>query len=233
MKAGVVGAVVVVIILASASLGYFVGVANQKTVTSLSATIYTQVSTTVVPSGISVTTDTTASVQLNATVSLGPLQMNEATVSAEVYNPLPTNVTLTAQVLVSPTEGACGYVNSLIGVQFYLGHYGFSNLSSATPLVMYNATGPPPPCPPPPFATYIFLPNSDRVLIPGSTPPIQIANRTVVRGGYWTPSLVSGPGGGYYYQPFNPGNYTVLIFDAWGQQMLEYFQILGGIATPG
>jgi hypothetical protein len=229
LRTEIVAVVLVLIVLFSASFGYFVGAANQKTVTSTSATTYTRVSTTTVSTGMSVTTATVASVQLIAIISPGTIASGgNVTISAEVYNPLPTNATLVATVLVSPTESACGYVDAPIGIQVYNGHYDFSNLSTSTPLTLYNATGPPPPCPPPPLnpVVFTFLPNSDQALVSASTPPVQAMSRTVVLSGYWAPSLVAGPGGGgYYHQPFNPGAYTVLIFDAWGQQTLEYFHV--------
>ncbi|MGD0330922.1 MAG: hypothetical protein ABSB40_10895 [Nitrososphaeria archaeon] len=73
---------------------------------------------------------------------------------------------------------------------------------------------------------YTFSPNSNIATIQlslgafepkSTTSPV---NETSILAGYWT-----GSGQDYVFHTFPTGIYTVVVFDAWGQEAIGYFQI--------
>ena len=79
---------------------------------------------------------------------------------------------------------------------------------------------------------YTFSPNSDVASVQPSgglksiTGPV---NETSVLQGYWT-----GSGQNYTFHTFSQGTYTVVVFDAWKQSAIGYFQVGSGTVTsPG
>jgi hypothetical protein len=147
-------------------------------------------------------------------------------VVAGVYNPLQNNVTVSGMEIDNPSQAPCGRGIDPVAIRVYQGHYSLANISTATPLLLYNASGPPPPCAAP-FGSieYTFLPDTDRATATYLPTGVLVVNETITLSGYWVPSLLSGPGNYYHLHAFDPGIYTVLIFDTWGQQMVEYFHV--------
>ena len=193
-------------ILIGAGAGYLVGNANERTLTSTATSTYT--------SYITVTTATSASstfegIQLALLVEPTNLGFGQnVTIKARVYNPTPTELTVTSVGIENPSQFPCyGHFDPAIDV--YSGGYTFANLSRASPLLQYNAI--PQSCQPLSQLTYTFLPDG-----------ANSTQQTVVLGGYY----VHSPGGfGYSFQHFPRGQYTVLAFDEWGQQAMQYFTV--------
>jgi hypothetical protein len=210
-------ALVILVIAVSAGTGYFFGVSHQSTTTSISIT--TQFST---------TTATTLSIaqfptlQLIAAVSPKVVpEGRNVSIVAGVYNPLPRNVTVTGAEISNPSQGPCGLGIAPMGIRVYQGRYAFANISEAKPLLLYNASGPPPCAAPLSFIDYVFLPNSDTAGVVSFMSGSWEANETFALGGFFSNCADMHCD----YQKFSPGVYTVLIFDTWEQQALEYFYV--------
>ena len=160
----------------------------------------------------------TSSLQPNATaldlsVSIEPIASPQAlniTVVASVRNPTSSNITLSSRGIPNPAGGACTY-GQIASVNVYLGHLGQGNLSDSKPLALFN-----------PYAAY-SCPTytiSNYVLGPG-----QAMNETSFLYGYWSGSGTNPSN--YSFQPFQVGEYTIVVSDAWGQTTFEYFTIAG------
>lgn len=201
----------VIAIIVSAGTGYLAGAANQHA---------TAVTTTVTK------TSTISGLQLFASVKPSSLAVGQnVTIVAGVYNPLQTKVQVNASEIINPTQGPCGLWTNPTGIRVYSGHYTFANLSTASPLLLYNAW-PIVFCPISFNSTYTFQPNSDNATVSYfETSTRLVANETILLSGYWVTSLLAGPGPGYTFRNFGPGQYSVIIFDAWGQQLVEYFEV--------
>jgi len=218
LKNEIAAVVLVVAIIVSAGAGYLVGVANQHAATSVSTTTLTKEATTA--------TSTVQGLQLLASVRPSSLAVGQnVTIVAEVYNSLQTNVTINAGEITNPSQEPCGLGVVPTGIRVYSGHYTFTNLSAASPLLLYNDSLAVP-C----FVvfnnTYTFQPNSDNATVSSLGASIKwVANETISLSGYWTTGLVAGPSSKLFSQNFEPGPYTVLVFDAWGQQLIEYFEV--------
>lgn len=108
----------------------------------------------------------------------------------------------------------------------YHGHYTYANLSSASPLFLYNNTLPPCPVAIPGFA-YNFAPQSDEAKITGGGFRLNwVVNETITEGGYWSGAQLNGTRWvKATFHDFASGQYTVLSFDAWGQEELGYFGV--------
>jgi hypothetical protein len=218
LKNEVAAVALVLVIIASAGAGYLAGVANQYATTS--------VSTTTLPQETVTKTSTVQGLQLFAAVKPSAVAEGQnVTIVAGVYNPLQTSVTISASEITNPTQGPCGLGVYPTGIRVYLGHYTFANLSAASPLLLYNASLVP-------FCfrlynnTYTFQPNSDNATISYLETSMKwIANETIYLSGYWTAGLLAGPNPGLVFSNFGPGPYTVVVFDAWGQQLVEYFEV--------
>ena len=167
MRRAAVAAVVVVAILIGAGAGYLAGIANERTVTSISTTttilVTTETSTYLANQG--------ALLQLQVSLNASAIKSGGA-VSAliSVVNPLTLNVTVilpTAKNATFQSWDSMDFVCGFSGLYFaaslalFKGHVNPDNLSSAgTPL----ALGPPvqPPCPAQPSpGVLIFKPLSD------------------------------------------------------------------------
>lgn len=48
-----------------------------------------------------------------------------------------------------------------------------------------------------------------------------VVKGTSIIGGYW-----SGAGQNYAFHTLQPGNYTVVIYDAWAHQLIGYFRVV-------
>lgn len=211
MKNEVAAVVLVLAIIASAGAGYLAGVANQRT-TTLTTT--------------AIATSTIPGLQLFASVKPSSLAIGQnVTIVAGVYNPLSTNVKVNASEIRNPSQAPCGLWTSPMGIRVYWGHYTVTNLSGASPLLLYNASLPVF-CPVFSNNAYTFQPNSDNATVSYfETSTKLVANETISLSGYWSAGPLAGPGSKYFPQNFEPGSYTVVVFDAWGQQLIEYFEV--------
>ena len=162
------------------------------------------------------------SLQLSASVtpSNGSSGQNFS-IRADVYNSLANIVTLNTTEIVNHADGPCG--SGAIAVTAYSGHYTFSNVSNATPLILFNAS----------LAiscfasfrgSYTFSPNSDNATIhyvfPASPNFSKLVNLNENLSGYW---VREGNGTLFNFQPFLPGPYSVVVSDAWGQDSCAIF----------
>jgi len=214
--------------MVSVGTGYLAGVANQHAVNSVSTSTVTSFSTTPGPGFGTNSTATTPSLQLVAAVSPASVTVGQnVTIVAEVFNPLPTNLTISATEMANPSQYPCGLGIFPTGIRVYSGHYTLANLSAAAPLQLYNASGGPPACFVLFSSVYTFLPDSDEAKVSYlGTSTTYVANQTIVLMGYWTQQLpATGPLPVFVLQSFEPGAYTVLVFDSWGQRLIEYFQV--------
>ena len=200
----------VVAIILSAGVGYLAGVPNQRTITLTTTAI---------------TSSTVPGLQLFASVKPSSLAIgHNVTIVAGVYNPLQTSVKVNASEIRNPTQAPCGLWTSPMGIRIYWGHYTFANLSVASPLLLYNASLPVL-CPVFSNNAYTFQPNSDNATVSYfETSTTLVANETISLSGYWI--TLGGPGSVLSSQVFETGQYTVLVFDAWGQQLIKYFEVL-------
>ena len=217
LKNGIAAIALVLAIIVSAGVGYLGGVANQHTTT---------VSTTTLPQETVTKINTVPDLQLFASVKPSDIAAGQnVTVVAGVYNPLRTSVTVSARAISNPAQGPCGLGVIPTGIRVYSGHYAFTNLSSATPLLLYNASLIFH-CPALFNNTYTFQPNSANATVSYlGTSTKWVANETISLSGYWTTGLLTGPNPGYIFRKFGPGSYTVVVFDAWDQQLLVYFEV--------
>lgn len=118
--------------------------------------------------------------------------------------------------------GPCGALNYPFGVAIFQGYYSSTNVSTATPLVIYNPTGIF--CPAEFVITsYGFQPSSDVAAIFGGcdsnpcyTTEIHMAVNVT---GYWTGSPVA------TLTNFDPGVYTVVGEDEWGALTVLHFLV--------
>jgi hypothetical protein len=224
MKGAALAAALVIVALVGAGTGYLLGNANEHTATSISTRTLPAVATT------KTMTATLPNLELFARiVPEVATQGQNVSIVTELYNPLTSNIALNASVIIDDSEAPCGLGIRAIGIQVYSGHYSFGNLSKANPLLLYNFSGPPPPC----FIrynyTYVFQPNSDNArvgyLSANTTLNIQYTDNL---SGYWVNCSTPRPGGigaCANLQKFQPGQYTVHVFDAWGQQTIVYFEV--------
>ncbi len=146
------------------------------------------------------------------------------TVVAEVNNTSSTPLTVNATSMDNPAYGPCqqGFAT---GVQIYMGHYSAGNLTQANELLLYNPSLIS--CPAVFTFRYTFGANSALATVQPSLGGYQprsearLVNETSVVGGYWV-----GSGQNYVFHAFPTGQYTVLVFDAWGDEALGYFQVV-------
>ena len=126
----------IVALLVGAGAGYLIGIAGERSVTSVSTSTLT--STVSIP-GLQLFS--------SATLSLMASGAN-LTIVAGVYNPLDTKVTVSSDEISNPSQQPCGLGVVPAGIRIYSGHYTYANVSTASPLLLYNSTIPPP-CTPP------------------------------------------------------------------------------------
>ncbi len=163
----------VLFIAASATVGYFAGVASQRTVTSVSTTTITATPvTTVAPYGVGPLNQcafATSCVAVNPSGLVLTLSVNSTTIlsqdaigiTASVLNSLPTANNLTASngwAIDGLSSGPCDSGNSTnklffpVGLGVFRGTYGLNNLSSAgSPLFVWALVE----CP----ADFVFIGN--------------------------------------------------------------------------
>jgi len=181
--------------------------ATVQVTTTVTATQTELVSSTIsASSGVATDASGAEVIQLAASVEPGTATPGRnITVVATVSDALSTSVQLESQALTNPAYGPCEQ-SFITYVDVYYGHYASSNLSGAKPLLLYDPSGLYA-CPTAGFYRYTFTPG-------------QPVNETSVVGGYWT-----GSGQSYAFQPFQQGDYTVVVSDAWGQRVYGYFAV--------
>ena len=160
-------------------------------------------------------------------MSLGPSTVStgeNVTVHMRAFNRAPTSLTLNASEIIDPFEAPCGLGIRALGLDVYPGHYTLGNLSTApAPLMLYNASVVPS-CPVAFVYRYTFQPESSTASVEAFSSNSTVdATYAVSLGGYWVNCCSPGPGPSYSYVKFQPGQYTVVVFDAWDQRAVESF----------
>jgi hypothetical protein len=170
------------------------------------------------------TTVTTPNIELITRVYPASISSGQnVSINMELYNPLSTNFTIVSTVWQPQGYGCPGSFPFAFNI--YKGHLDFGTVRGATPLLLYNAS----------IAwlcfvgynsTFTFKPDSDVVLDSSSIGQFthQVNYTVVFSGSYFLNSTQTSPDR-YTLEKFAPGNYTVLIFDRWGQQDIGYFMV--------
>jgi len=211
-------AVVVIAVVAFVALSQRPGTSPFPASSSSNASTSEQ-STTPSGSGSSITvkSNITGGLQLTATITpIDNPQGGNVTVVAQVYNTLSSAVTVNYTSMANPASGPCAQ-GFATGVEVFPYTSENSN-ATAGRLFLYN------PsllwiCPTLVSYQYSFSPNSDVATRQGLQAQV---SETSMLAGYWT-----GSGQNYVFQTFPPGNYTVDVFDAWGQHAIGHFQVRG------
>jgi hypothetical protein len=186
------------------------------------------------PSGLKLT------LNINATI-IHSSQAIDAV--ATVYNTLAQNTTVypnsTQYGYVPDWGGPChSFKESALGIAIFRGHYTVTNFSStANPLMLLSPQAPG--CPAlPPLKSLEFLPHDDTAnalfigldtgpqhILFNMTAGLYSACGTSNNGctstpgvkGYWTNAA-------FHY--FEPGSYTIVAADSWGQTVYLYFEVI-------
>lgn len=151
------------------------------------------------------------------------------TVVAEVNNTLSTPLTVNATSITNPAYGPCQQAFAS-GVEVYSGNLTylvlFNNGSNPTPLLLYDPSLTYT-CPAVFNFQYVFQPDSAMATINSSLAghfyrtDTRLVNESSVVAGYWVETPT-----GYQLQKFPPGQYTVVVFDAWGDRAIGHFQVV-------
>jgi hypothetical protein len=213
MRGTIFAVVAIVAILVGAGAGYLIGIDNVHTVTSVSTSLLTTtfVTTALRPSFVN---------GLQLVISVSPLNLTQGqnvTISSWVYNPTSSALVVKFPGLENPSESPCE-LGSATAVDIYSGGYTFANLTGAAPLLQFNANVAPPQC--------------DNIAPAGSHPQYTFLSYgenstmdTNVFGGYYVYNSTGPAFHRYVFQRFPSGTYTVVVFDAWGQQQLGHFTV--------
>ncbi|HEV2139341.1 MAG TPA: hypothetical protein VGR53_10925 [Nitrososphaerales archaeon] len=121
------------------------------------------------------------------------------------------------------TTLGCGTLYYPMGIAIVSGHYSSGNISSSNSLYLSNPSLPSH-CPnvPSQIDYYRFSP-STQIAEPGpSMGPIPMSG-TIRLSGYWTGKPSVHNSGVFHY--FNPGIYTILAGDEWGDMAILYFVV--------
>jgi len=222
MKGEVATILIAVALVIGAGIGYF---SNTTATTTTETVVRTHTATVTVQQGTS-TLDLLAS----ATPQVAYEGQN-VSVSTELFNQSPDQVVINGTEITDPSESPCGLGTRPIGIDIYFGTYDLGNVSGAKSLTLYNASLAVP-C----FVTYgyeyTFQPHSDNASVSYlSTSANVVVNYTDRFSGSWYGcGLTVGPCSGYQFFHFQPGPYTIRVFDAWGDQAILHFEVL---ATSG
>ncbi len=129
----------------------------------------------------------------------------------------------------NPAYGPCEQ-DFASSVRVYSGNYSyvelFNNRTQPTPLLLYNPslvyT-----CPAVFAFSYAFHPMSATATVQAFLGGMEsgknqtrLVKEVSVVGGYWT-----GAGQTYAFHAFQAGDYTVVVYDAWGHQLIGYFRV--------
>ena len=122
------------------------------------------------------------------------------------------------------TLGQCGTYLLPFGVALLQGYYSSTNISTATPLMFYDYSVQPCPIVFGKITTYDFKPSSDIATIqyksqPGTQPIKTNVAFSLQLTGYWTGSPPP------IKKNFEPGDYTVVAGDEWGNLVIVHFTV--------
>jgi hypothetical protein len=147
------------------------------------------------------------------------------TVVAEVNNTLATPLTVNATSMVNPAYGPCqqGFAT---GIEVYSGNLTymelFNNGSAAKPLLLYNPLQTTL-CPAVFSWQYRFQSQSAVASVQGTLGRYHTRNETKL---IEETSIVAGYWVGDQFQRFALGQYTVVVFDVWGDRAIGHFQVV-------
>lgn len=144
-------------------------------------------------------------IQLSVVIQpTGQVYGGNYTVTAIITDVLSTDVRLNASELVDPLYGPCP-LHVATGLYLYSGRLTAATISTESPLQLYNPS-------------LIYTCPTENAQQYSLNPGGNITETSVISG-YWTSF-----GQGYTHVGIPPGAYTVVVFDAWGQSIIGYFQ---------
>ena len=236
MKGAAVAGLLAISILVGAGAGYLLGNARERitTTTSTAFTTTTAItnwtldvtltSTTTVGTATTTKWSTTATASLELIAGVSPAVVKSGqnvTVNWGVYNPLSTTVEVNVPIYENRYLSPCPLFIVPTTFDVYSGHLSSSNLTSTTPLLLYNASIAIP-CFAGADSMLTFQPNSDRATVSTLNSTMTASmNYTSNYRGYWTGGFSTSSS----FKAFPPGMYTVMFNDTWGQQELRYFTV--------
>jgi len=163
---------------------------------------------------------------LELTATITPTMVIEGqnvTIVAEVNDTLSNDVEVNTSSITNPAYGPCQQA-FFTSINVYSGNYSydqlFNNRSNPYPLLLYNPslvyT-----CPRAYDFTYVYYADSAIATMRSQGGnETKVFRETSVVGGYWT-----GSGQDYTFHSFPPGDYTVVVYDAWAQKLIGYFHV--------
>jgi hypothetical protein len=122
--------------------------------------------------------------------------------------------------------GPCGTLNYPFGIEVFQGNYTAANISSATPLQIYEPGTYTCPMILSDTSSYVFQPLSDNAAIFQMSEPTAVFSMAMntefepAPTGYWASNDV-----GAAFTNFEPGVYTVVAGDEWGALVLVHFTV--------
>ena len=214
-------AVLVVVILVCGIGLFLIERGGESQSTSTSSTSTSPVLSVTSTNAVSGSNGLELSLTLNASgISAG--QVIASTV--EVLNTMPTSNNVTAASawpVGSLAVGPCGTVNFPMGVAVLRGNYAVSNASSGSALQLYQPGEYSCPAELSRIGSYFFRASSDNATFFGSCQPepcfTERTNATVTARGYWA---------GGAFETFQPGVYTVVAGDEWGDFAILHFKVV-------
>ena len=169
------------------------------------------------------------SLHLATTMSPNPLPMNGTLhLTITVHNNLPIVSTPPKRGLPYPLPGysmgpECG-MYSPIGLAVYPGRYTVENVSTGSPLTIFNYWA---------YPIYLSCVNS---IFPFRFTPFQTVTRNIDLQGNWTMGITKIPPSSQYpnggescygiLHPFQLGIYTIFVGDIWGDIVTTYFTVV-------
>lgn len=235
----------VLFIAVSVAVGYFAGVASQRTVTSVSTTMTTTTQvTTVTPNGVGPLNQCTFATSCLAVNPLGlilTLSVNETrvysnssfTFDVSEFNPTASYINLSRSndwyVASLPSFWVCYNGDPPYGIVVFRGYYTLQNISSAedvihffiSPACLYtgNATA----FSFPPMSTFVAISTSGIVLTSGLASCSPLASCQIY--------AIDGGGEAYSLWSSRLAVYTIAAGDEWGDLTLLHFMVVDGNQT--
>jgi len=219
MKGEVATILIAAALVIGAGIGYFSN--TTATGTTTETVVRTHTSTVTVLQGTS-TLDLLASETPQVAY-----EGQNVSITTELFNQSPAQVVINGTEITDPSDSPCGLGIRPVGIDIYFGTYDLGNVSGVKPLTLYNASLAVP-C----FVTYgyeyTFQPHSDNASVSYlSTSASVLVNYTDRFSGSWySCGDTAGPCSGFQFSHFQPGPYTIRVFDAWGGQAILHFEVL-------
>ena len=122
--------------------------------------------------------------------------------------------------------GPCGVLNYPFGVAIFQGNYTVANISSATPLQIYQPGGYHCPMMLAGISSYVFQPSSDTAAVFQMSESTAVFNMEMntefepAPTGYWASNNLNAA-----FTDFGPGVYTVAAGDEWGTLVIVHFTV--------